>query len=96
MASLKNASREGPQGLATQLDRHQVRARAMIDDAAFVAMEDAFYSWWEDVLSHYSDERRKEFEADVAQYVVYENFAKSAFMAGVKMERALGKKNSFR
>ena len=57
-------------------------------DLAFVEMGEAFYDWWEDVLSHYTPERRRQFDADVAQYVIYENFAKSAFMAGAKIERA--------
>ena len=60
----------------------------MLDDPAFTKMEEDFYDWWSDVLSHYSPERYKEFMSDVAQAMTYENFAKAAFMAGVKMERA--------
>ena len=65
-------------------------------DAAFASMEDEFYVWWESVLSHYTPERRAKFEADVGQYVIYENFAREAFMAGVKTERFLAEKRTTR
>lgn len=58
----------------------------MMDKTAAL-MEEVFYKWWEETLSLFPPARRAEFEADIQMSVLYEELAKSAFVAGVACER---------